>query len=119
MSRTRHNLVLSDPWYTLTKAKIKTVEGRLCDAKRSSIKVGDFILFSNKDQTDAFQRRVVQLTTHQSFKEMIISVGLRQILPGILTPDDGVRIYMEIPSYKDNEHLGVIAIHLEDSTSEE
>ena len=40
---------VSEPWFSLLKLKIKSVEGRLNKGEFSNMKIGDIIEFSNEE----------------------------------------------------------------------
>ena len=40
---------ISEPWFSLIKLKIKSVEGRLNKGEFSKMKIGDIIEFSNEE----------------------------------------------------------------------
>ena len=40
---------VSEPWFSLLKLKIKSVEGRLNKGEFSKMKIGDIIEFSNEE----------------------------------------------------------------------
>ena len=40
---------VSEPWFTLIKLRIKTIEGRLANGNFKNINLGDYIIFFNND----------------------------------------------------------------------
>ena len=113
MDRRTHTLTLSDPWFDLVRCKLKNVDGRLYDEKRRRMEIDDVVLISNTEGTVIFQRRIVDLSMYESFRQMIQVFKLGTILPHILLIEDGVKLYHSIPGYQEKEQkLGVVVITL-------
>lgn len=101
-----HNMKLKEPWYGLMQEGRKTVEGRLLDDKRKKYKKGDYIKFNNEGWT--FQ--IKKINVYKTFKDMLISEGLANVLPDITSLEDGIAIYKKYYSDKDEQRLGVVAV---------
>ena len=86
---------LSEPWFSLIKLKIKTVEGRLNKGEFAIMKVGDFIIFTNNEF--GFERKftvqIKNISYYESFQTYLENETLERCLPGIDNIEDGVSIY--------------------------
>jgi len=108
-----HLMKLSEPWYTLINKGKKTIELRLLDEKRSKIKKNDTIIFSDKNTTKSFKEKVKKLTYHKTFENALKHGKLKNIVPGIRTYKEAIKIYYDIPGYKSKENdTGVVLIYL-------
>lgn len=56
--------------FEMIKNKIKTVEMRLNDEKRQSIKIGDVIIFQNNETLEKLYTKVEKLHNYKSFEEL-------------------------------------------------
>ena len=66
----RYEMKLNDaPFYSI-KSGQKTIEMRLCDKKRSLIKIGDEIEFSHRENGEKVLTRVCNLTKFKDFDEL-------------------------------------------------
>ena len=88
-----HNMRLHNEPFELIKNGTKTIELRLNDEKRSSIKEDDMILFENRKNAEVIKTKVIKLHRYNSFEELYkhfdkVSLGYN---------------YDEIASYKDME----------------
>jgi ASC-1-like (ASCH) protein len=100
---------IKQPWFDLINSGKKTVEGRLNRGAFSRIRVGDQITWVHKNLKC---RTTVQSIHHYpSFKQMIEEEGIQNILPNIDSVDQGVDLYHQYYSPKD-ESNGVVAIGL-------
>ena len=91
----------------------KTVEGRLNVGAAAQVAVGDVVQFG------ATRVRIIEVTTHASFRHMLEHYGVAAALPGVATIAQGVRVYHGFRGYRQGaqEH-GVVAFRLERLASE-
>ena len=103
---------LSEPHFSNMKKKLKTVELRLYDEKRKTIKEGDKIKFKNRNnENQSFTRKVKKLKFFSSFIDALKYTKLKNTLPNVKTYKEGEEVYYSIKGYKEKEKkLGVIAI---------
>jgi|APSaa5957512622_1039677.scaffolds.fasta_scaffold19917_3 ASC-1-like (ASCH) protein len=109
---------LSEPWFSLVKLGIKTVEGRLNKKNFSRMEVGDIICFTNNEF--GFERRckvVIKKITptealYRTFYDYLISETLEKCLPGIDNIDDGKKVYYQYFDNKDEVMYGVKAFEM-------
>ncbi|NJE05541.1 ASCH domain-containing protein [Thermococcus sp. M36] len=86
----------------------KKVEGRLYDEKRQRIRPGDTIIFENK-----LMCVVKDIRVYSSFSEMLGKEGLENVLPGVESIEEGVRVYRRFYSEEKEKKYGVAAIEVE------
>ncbi|MDV3103805.1 ASCH domain-containing protein [Thermococcus waiotapuensis] len=86
----------------------KKIEGRLYDEKRQGIKPGDTIIFEDK-----LMCVVKDVRVYSSFREMLESEGIENVLPGVKDVEEGVKIYRKFYSEEKEKKYGVVAIEVE------
>ncbi|NPA47145.1 MAG: ASCH domain-containing protein [Thermococci archaeon] len=86
----------------------KRIEGRLYDEKRQGIRPGDEIVFENR-----LVCVVKDVRVYPSFREMLEREGLDNVLPGVESVDEGVRVYRRFYSEEKERKYGVVAIEVE------
>lgn len=106
--------VVSEPWFTLIRLGLKTVEGRLKKGEFDTMRVGDKIRFVNGDL--GFRREVdvviKGITCYSSFNDYLWSEGLEKTLPGAGIRDIGeaLSVYYKYYTKEEEKKYGVIAI---------
>ncbi|WP_297417768.1 ASCH domain-containing protein [Thermococcus sp.] len=86
----------------------KKIEGRLYDEKRQKIRPGDTIIFENR-----LMCVVKDIRVYSSFGEMLEKEGLENVLPGVESIEEGVRVYRRFYSEERERKYGVAAIEVE------
>lgn len=104
---------LSEPWFSLIRDGVKTVEGRLHGGDFREMVEGDRILFFNNDTEE--ERRV--LTEVQSKRmydsfSLFLRKELANALPGVQTVEEGVRIYHSFYPHEAETRYGVVAVEV-------
>ena len=104
---------LSEPWFSLIKIGVKSVEGRLNKGDFKEMVAGDEIIFYNDDQPFHREYKVIieSVKNYGTFNEYLIGETLKRALPGIERIKDGVEIYYQWYK-KDESTYGVKAIRL-------
>lgn len=100
---------LQDDPFNKIKSGTKTIELRLYDEKRSLVKVGDIINFTNKITGEVISVEVKNLYRYDSFKDLYedfdnVSLGYKE--KEKKNPNDMLKYY----SLEEQEHYGVIGI---------
>lgn len=116
-----HEMTLKEPWFSLVKNNIKTIEGRIYDEKRKQINIGDTIKFYNKDKSEYLTKVVSNIIIYYPFNIYVNTIDralreakLKNILPGITTYKKGVEVYESIPGYKEKiKKYGFVLFYLE------
>ena len=103
---------VSEPWFSLIKLGIKTVEGRLAKGEFAQMKVDDIIEFSNDSFgfDRKFQVKITKINKFKTFESYLRGKKLSKCLPGIDNLTDGVRIYRQFYSEEDEKKFGILAI---------
>ena len=110
-----YNITVKEPWFTLIKMKLKSVEGRLNKGLFSKFKKDDIVnwvkITNNKKHI--VKTKIVSVNKYNSFKEMLQKETLKRTLPGIPTVNCGVEVYRQYFSENFEKKYGVVAIQLE------
>lgn len=75
------------------------------------MQVGDVIQFSHAKES--FQVRITSLHHYGNFQEYLEAEGLKDCLPGISTIEDGVDIYHQYYTEKEEYLYGILAIRFQ------
>ena len=106
---------VSEPWFTLIKLRIKTIEGRLANGNFKNINLGDYIIFINNDF--GFQRiqkcQISKITEYQTFHDYLQTETLEKCLPGIDNIEQGLQVYYKYYTKEQEQNSKVIAMTLE------
>ncbi|AEH25540.1 ASCH domain-containing protein [Pyrococcus yayanosii] len=100
---------LQEEYIELIRTGKKKIEGRLYDEKRRQIKPGDIISFEG----GKLKVRVKALRVYSSFREMLEKEGLENVLPGVDSIEEGVRVYRQFYDEEREKKYGVVAIEVE------
>jgi len=107
---------ISDPWFTLIAVGCKTVEGRLNKGDWEKMEEGDQIDWYNKEMEPLIKREfrtvILKKTHYPSIENYLENEGLRNTLPSIEDPNDGLKIYQTYYSKEDEKKYGIIALEL-------
>ena len=104
---------LSEPWFTLVKIGIKTVEGRLNKGRFANMNIGDIFVFTNNEFIfeRKFKIRIKNISYHKDFQTYLETETLEKCLPGIDTVDDGLHIYYTYYTQIDESKYTIKAFH--------
>jgi len=105
----QHNLQVEEPWITFIAKGQKYVEGRLLRDECTMIQPGHKIVFNGGFCT----KKVVSIQVYKDFTTMIEEEGLENVLPGVKSVADGVKIYYQFYTPADEQKYGVVALRLE------
>ena len=107
-----HKLNVKEKYYNMLKLGTKTIELRLFDDKRKSIKVGDSIEFSNNsDANDKFTAIVINLHKASNFMELCKNINCRDA--GFTTNEELVKVLEEFYSLDRQKEFGVVGIEIQ------
>jgi ASC-1-like (ASCH) protein len=97
-----HQSSLSSPWYEYVASSQKKYEGRCYQKKVLEYKEGDTIQF--KHHTDGskpvLEVKIKQILCFPTFENALQSLNTAEILPGVQTIEEGVKIYYQYVSLK-------------------
>ena len=105
---------VSEPWFSLIAAGRKTCEGRLWKGECRTMGVGDVLVFYHGDQE--CRARIVGISVYDSFETYLVGEGLERCLPGVGTVEEGVAVYHQYYSEKEEFLYGVVGIRIEVGT---
>mgnify|MGYP001313013909 CR=1 FL=1 len=99
---------LNDKYYNQIKNESKTVELRLYDDKRKSLKKNDIIQFKNKLNDESITTNIDELIIFESFKNALEKVGVEKCIP-CSALEDAVKIYEKIykEKYRTNKVIAI------------
>ncbi len=108
-----HHMKLRPSPFEMIKNGEKTVELRLFDEKRQSVKVGDQIVFTNTETGETYTASVVNLHRFDSFEELyqslpLLKCGYTAETVGSAHPSDMEQYY----SAEEQAQYGVVGIEL-------
>jgi ASC-1-like (ASCH) protein len=94
---------VEEPWFSLIKLRLKTVEGRLNKGDFAKMNVKDLITFTNNQL--GFERRIMmeikKIEYYDNFQTYLETETLEKCLPGIHTIEDGLKVYYKYYTPKD------------------
>lgn len=113
-SSSNYNIHVSEPWFSLIKLGLKSIEGRKNKGKFKEMKVDDVVEWNNNDFGErSFKSKILRKQEYKTFQEYLETEGLDKCLPGIDTLEEGVNVYYNYFTKEDEQNFGVIAIELE------
>ena len=65
-----HKLYLHPAPFKAIKEEKKTIEMRLNDEKKSLIQIGDFIVFTNRENNEQIKCKVINIFHYRNFEEL-------------------------------------------------
>ena len=103
---------ISEPWFSLIKVGLKTVEGRLNKGDFMSLNRGDILIITNTELgfMREYKIKITSIHNYKTFSEYLEKEKLEKCLPGIDTIDEGVKVYYKYYSKSDEEKYKIIAI---------
>ena len=103
---------LDNDWFLKIKNGYKTIELRLFDEKRRKLKIGDIIIFENRQDNEQINCKVVKLHLFNNFKELYNELDNSTFgydSNTIISYIDMEKFY----SIEDQEKYGVVGIEIE------
>ena len=103
---------LSEPWFSLIKVGLKTVEGRLNKGDFQAMKKNDIIKFVNNDFSvpRKFKVKVTSKKVYNTFGDYLKAETLEKCLPGIDTLEEGLSIYYKYYKKEDEQQYKIVAL---------
>ncbi len=86
----------------------KLVEGRLNKGKFASIQKNDIFILAPKN----IEFEVIEKNIYKSFKEMIKSEGIENVVPDKASIEEAVKVYYKFYTKEQEEKFGVVAIKI-------
>ncbi len=104
---------LKENFFLLMRDGVKTIEGRLFSGKFTEMEEAELIrVFNSSNVNEFFFAKIISLRRYQSFEELLIREGMRNVLPGCGNLEDGIKVYREFYSEENEKKSGVIAIEV-------
>lgn len=108
MTNQIHIMRLNEPWFSYVKSGEKIYEGRRATEKVNSIQIGDILSFiSVQNPLDVLNTTVVDVLSFNTFQDALNRISLTEVLPGIKSIEDGVKIYYKYVSLETQLKDGV------------
>ena len=105
---------LSEPWFTLIKLGLKTVEGRLNKGDFGKMNIGDTITFYNEDfEYREVTVKITKINNYKTFEKYLKKETLTNCLPGFYRISDGLKVYYKYFSIEDEKEYEIKAFHLD------
>ena len=104
---------VSEPWFSLIKKGVKSVEGRLNKGDFAKMKKGDIVVWMNKN--GKVRTKITSVHKYKSFNNYITTERLKNTLPdpNVKTIKQGVEdVYLKFYTKQDEKKYGVLAIRL-------
>lgn len=105
-----HRLHCEDPWFTLIKNGVKPVEGRKNSPKYATWKTGDKLVFALGEQE--FVTTITKISKYKTLEDYLEGETLARALPGVLTLEEGVNIYLQWSTREEIEENGFLGIEV-------
>jgi len=99
---------VQEPYYSFIINGQKTVEGRLNKGKFASIQKGDNLILAPEN----IEFEVVEKNIYKTFKEMIESEGVRNVIPDITDIEEATNVYYKFYTEEQEKEFGVAAIKI-------
>ncbi|KZV34809.1 hypothetical protein F511_00711 [Dorcoceras hygrometricum] len=106
-------LHVHEPFFSQLSDGLKTVEGRSAVGDYRRIKPGDMILLNK-----CVMLQVQDVHQYASFHDMLEAENLQEVLPGVKSIEEGVKIYRAFYSEEKESSNGVLAICVRIPTSQ-
>ncbi|XP_062197837.1 uncharacterized protein LOC133900656 isoform X2 [Phragmites australis] len=98
-------LHVQEPYFTQLRARAKKVEGRLATGNYNRITQGSLLLFNK-----CLLLNVEAVRKYSSFSEMLQAEIISNLLPGISSIEEGVKVYRKFYTEEKENSYGVLAI---------
>lgn len=97
-----------EPYHSMVINGLKTVEGRLNKGKFAEIEIGDVLIM----RPEGKKFRVIGKRIYKTFKEMIESEGIKNVLPDKDNMADAIKAYRKFYRESAEKKFGVLAIRI-------
>ncbi len=105
---------VSEPWFSLIKLELKTIEGRLNKGDFKNLRINDIISWTNDDLGfhREFKTRIIGKKQYDNFESYLLNEGLNQCLPCIDNIEDGLKVYFKYYTKEQEKEYGILALEL-------
>jgi ASC-1-like (ASCH) protein len=113
-----HYLSVIEPYFSLIKQGIKTIELRLNDEKRQSMNIGDFIVIERNDknsnlnncENEKISAKIIELIKADNFFELRKIIDIKEA--GFENTENLIQILNSFYSQKRQKKHGVLGIRI-------
>jgi len=102
---------MREPWMSLVKSGVKTIEGRLDYGVFSKIKVGNVITWKNSK--DEVKTKVLRVSKYDTFSDMCYKEKYWKVIPGASSFKCAIDVYYKLFKKQQESRYGVIALEFE------
>ena len=99
-----------EPWFSLIKEGIKTVEGRKNTHTYKKLQEGSLLHFSNGKES--FEAVVTEVRQYPSLEKYLEDVTLEKALPGITSLEEALTIYHQWITEEEIKQYGFLGIFI-------
>ena len=106
---------VGEPWFSLIKLGLKSVEGRLNKGEFSKFKKNDVVVWTNNDfgNLRSVKTKIKSIRKYKTFNDYLSKEGLENCLPGFENIKNGENVYYKYYSKENEEEFGILAIRLQ------
>ena len=105
---------LQEPIFNYIKYGTKRFELRLLDEKRKNVKIGDEIVFINRNNdNDRIKTRVIGLLFYSNFSELVSDLDIRLMMDESMTKGELINELNKFYPAEEQKELGVVGIRFE------
>ena len=112
INTTQHDVSVQDPWFTLIREGLKTVEGRLNKGRFATIQKGDLVRWYVAGTNKSCVTKITDIVHYKTFETMLTTEKIMQVLPGLPDVACGVKVYRQFYKKEKERQHGVLAIQL-------
>ncbi|KAK6279473.1 hypothetical protein POUND7_019740 [Theobroma cacao] len=105
MDNIEFELHVQEPFFSMLRDCLKTIEGRCAGGKYNNIEPGAMILFNK-----CLVLEVQDVHRYATFSKMLEAESLLQVLPGVKSTEEGLQIYRKFYTEEKESSNGVLAI---------
>ena len=107
-----YNMSLQEKYFNLIKESLKTIELRLSDEKRKTLKEDDVIVFkSQNDENKVLKTKVLKIYRAKSFEELLPQINIKDT--GFDTGEGLVKTLGKFYNAEKQRQNGVLGIKIE------
>ena len=108
-----HEVSVQDPWFTLIREGLKTVEGRLNKGRFANIQTGDIVRWHVSGTNKSCFTKITNIVHYKTFETMLTTEKINLVLPGVPDITCGVKVYRQFYKKEKERQYGVLAIQLQ------
>ena len=100
-------------WYRKIEDCKKRIEGRKGTLKYQRVQIFDMAkIVDAANHNNFFFKRVIGIKRYPDLRQYLEQEGLRQALPGVMTIEEGIEVYLNFWTFEEVEEFGILAFEL-------